>query len=86
MQQDESAAEAEHIVVVGAGPAGLAVSLGLYRYSIHGSTHAFDCPHALSLRQKTTLRIARSKDSIAANTDMIGEFCVVQERGWERSA
>ncbi|KAK1558206.1 hypothetical protein QYE76_007959 [Lolium multiflorum] len=34
MQQDESAAEAEHIVVVGAGPAGLAVSLGLHRKGV----------------------------------------------------
>ncbi|XP_051182937.1 monooxygenase 2 isoform X2 [Lolium perenne] len=34
MQQGESAAEAEHIIVVGAGPAGLAVSLGLYRKGI----------------------------------------------------
>jgi hypothetical protein len=52
MQQGESAAEAEHIIVVGAGPAGLAVSLGLYRYSMHGTPHVFDHPLASSVRQE----------------------------------
>jgi 2-polyprenyl-6-methoxyphenol hydroxylase-like FAD-dependent oxidoreductase len=33
MQQDETTGE--HIVIVGAGPAGLAVSLGLHRYGMH---------------------------------------------------
>ena len=35
MQQDETTAE--HIVVVGAGPAGLAVSLGLHRCARHNT-------------------------------------------------
>ena len=39
MQQDETTAE--HIVVVGAGPAGLAVSLGLHRYARHDTCCAY---------------------------------------------